>query len=208
MLQGFDPTVFVVDDDDQVRGLVERLVLTIGARAESYADARDFLAAHEPGRSGCLVSDVRMPHMTGLELQEALAAQQSPLPVILLTAHADVPMVVQAMKSNVVDVVEKPFRNQDLLERIQRALHLDRDRREELLRRAEVEALLSHLSVREREVMDLVVAGLANKQIAQKLELSEKTIEAHRSHVMKKLGVGSVAELVRLVVTSPRVHKP
>lgn len=204
MAQDYEPTVFVVDDDDQMRALVERLVASIGVRTEAYADAREFLAAHDPARAGCLVSDVRMPHMTGLELQEALAARESPLPVILLTAHADVQMAVRAMKANVVDVVEKPFRNPDLLERIQRALQLDRERREERRRKAEAAALLSQLSTREREVLDLVAAGLANKQIAHKLELSEKTIEAHRSNVMKKLGVGSVAELMRLVVAGER----
>ena len=178
-------TVFVVDDDDAVRRLIQSLVNSVGLPAELYTSAEQFLSACDPQRPGCLVTDVRMPGMSGLDLQQALARRGISLPVIMVTAYADVPLAVQAMKSHAVDVMQKPFRNQELLDRIQQALRADAERRRQDSCRAESAARLSLLSEREREVLDLVVAGLPNKQIAHRLHLSEKTVEAHRGKVMR-----------------------
>lgn len=193
-------TVFVVDDDADVRNMILGLVESIGLRAECFPSADDFLKAYHPRRPGCLVTDVRLPGMSGLELQESLAHQSSLLPVIVITGHADVPLAVRAMKSHAVDLLEKPFNTQELLDRIQHALRLDTERRCEQAATARIASRVATLTPREREVMDLVVRGLANKQIAYQLGLSEKTVETHRSRVMKKLSVSSVADLVRLSI--------
>lgn len=197
-----ESTVFIVDDEELIRTLIQRIVETAGLSAEAFSGAEEFLNWHDPSRPGCLVSDVRMPGMSGLELQAALAERNSPLPVILVTAHADVPMVLQAMKSNVVDFVEKPFDREDLLARIQKAVQLDAERRHAESARRALAARVSSLTPREKEVMDLVVLGMANKQIARQLDLSEKTVEAHRSRLMRKVGARSLAELVRLGVAA------
>jgi FixJ family two-component response regulator len=202
MLKQRESTVFIVDDDELMRSLIQSLVQSAQLPAEVYGGAQEFLAGHDTARPGCLVTDVRMPGMSGMELQERLAAQQSPLPVILVTAHADVPMVVQAMKSNVVDVIEKPFDHDDLLARIQKAVRLDAERRHDRACREALAARIASLSPREREIMDLVVLGFANKRIARHLKLSEKTVEAHRSHLMRKLGAQNLAELVRMGVAA------
>ncbi len=191
-------TIFVVDDDEAMCRMIQSLVESVGLRAEVYSSARDFVEAYRADRPGCLVTDVRMPGMSGVELQEWLMREKSLLPVILVTAHADVPLAVRAMKSQAVDVIEKPFKLQDLLDRVQHAVRLDADRRAEHEKKSAAVIRIASLTDREYEVMSLVVAGLANKQIAHRLDLSEKTIEAHRSHVMKKVGASSVAELVRI----------
>lgn len=193
-------TVFVVDDDADVRKMILGLVESIGLRAECFPSADDFLKAYHSRRPGCLVTDVRLPGMSGLELQESLAHQSSMLPVIVITGHADVPLAVRAMKSHAVDLLEKPFNTQELLDRIQHALRLDAERRREQAATAGIAARVATLTPREREVMDLVVRGLANKQVAYQLGVSEKTVETHRSRVMKKLSVSSVADLVRLSI--------
>lgn len=193
-----DATIFVVDDDEAMGRMIQSLVESVGLKAEIYSSAQAFMDSYDPARPGCLLTDVRMPGMSGVELQEWLARERSLLPVILVTAHADVPLAVRAMKSQALDVIEKPFKLQDLLDRVQHAVRLDADRRAEHEKKTTAARKLSALSDREYEVMTLVVAGLANKQIAHRLDLSEKTIEAHRSHVMKKTGATSVAELVRL----------
>jgi len=193
-----DATIFVVDDDDAMCRMIQSLVESVGLQAEIYSSAQAFMDAYRPDRPGCLLTDVRMPGMSGVELQEWLARERSLLPVILVTAHADVPLAVRAMKSQALDVIEKPFKLQDLLDRVQHAVRLDAERRAEHEKKSTAAKKLAALSDREYEVMSLVVAGLANKQIAHRLDLSEKTIEAHRSHVMKKTGATSVAELVRL----------
>lgn len=193
-----DATIFVVDDDEAMGRMIQSLVESVGLKAEIYSSAQAFMDSYDPARPGCLLTDVRMPGMSGVELQEWLARERSLLPVILVTAHADVPLAVRAMKSQALDVIEKPFKLQDLLDRVQHAVRLDAERRAEHEKKTTAARKLSALSDREYEVMTLVVAGLANKQIAHRLDLSEKTIEAHRSHVMKKTGATSVAELVRI----------
>lgn len=193
-------TVFVIDDDDDVRHLIRELIQSVGLRCETYASADEFLKSYDPSRPGCLVTDVRMPGTSGLELQETLVRQSALMPVIVVTGHADVPSVVRAMKSQAIDVLEKPFNKQELLDRIQQALRIDDRRRRTEESTARIAARIATLTTREREVMDLVVSGLANKQIAFQLGLSEKTIETHRSRVMRKLAVTSVAELVRLSI--------
>jgi RNA polymerase sigma factor (sigma-70 family) len=201
-----ESTVFVVDDDDAMRRLIRNVVELANLPTELYSSAQAFLDAFDTSRAGCLVTDVKMPGMTGVELQEALAAKGAVLPVIIVTGHGDISIAVRAMKALAVDVLEKPFRPDQLLARIEQALEVDRTRRAAQAQRAALSERFQALSDREREVMCLVVSGLANKQIAYRLELSEKTIEAHRSRMMKKLGVVSVAELVRLALAAGAVE--
>lgn len=191
-------TVFVVDDDADVRGSLRFLFDSAGHRVEVFASANEFLAAFDPSRPGCLVADVRMPGMSGVDLQTELIARGCTIPIIFISGHADVPIAVRAMKAGASDFIEKPYSDQLLLDRVQRAIEDDAERRREAARRAEARALYETLSPREREVMALVVRGKANKQIAAKLDLSQKTIEVHRSAVMRKLRVQNVPDLVRV----------
>jgi FixJ family two-component response regulator len=202
------PTVFVVDDDPGVRRLVQNMVGALDVDCELFATAQQFLQVHDPSRSGCLVVDVRMPGMNGLELQESLAERGCRLPVIVISAHADVPIAVRAMKADAIDVLEKPFQKDELLERVQRALHIDAERRCDDARRRAVRERIAALTTREREVLELLTQGLANKQIAYALDLGEKTIETHRAKLMRKLGVRSVAELVRLALAAEPQPSP
>ena len=196
-----EPTVFIVDDDDAVRRFLTGLIRSIDLKVEAYASAQDFLDAYQPGRPGCLLLDVRMPGMSGLELQRELAARSIALPVIILTGHGNVPVAVQAMKAGAVDFIEKPFNNELLLDRIQRAVAQSlrsgsaREARNEALRR------LATLTPRERQVFDLVVAGETNKSIAHRLTISEKTVEIHRASVMRKMRARSLASLVHMAVS-------
>lgn len=197
-----EPTVFVVDDEQPVceslRWLLEPLRLNI----ETYASARNFLSVYDPARPGCLVLDVRMPRMSGLELQEELSARQIRLPIIMITGHGDVPMAVRAMRAGAVDFIEKPFNEQTLLERIQHALAADaRQRREDAECKA-VRERIKALTAREREVLERIVAGKSNKLIASELGISTKTVEAHRAKVMEKMGAHSVAELTARCIMS------
>ncbi len=196
-----DPTVFVVDDDDAIRDSLRWLLESARLPVETFASASEFLTAFDAARPGCLVLDVRMPEMSGLELQERLAARGGSLPIIVLTAHADVPMAVRAMKNGAADFLVKPFRSQELLERIHAALRKDTEARAEAQRRAAILARLATLTAREREVMDLVVAGRSNKAIAAQLEVSTKTVEAHRTRIMEKMEADSLADLVRMAVS-------
>lgn len=193
-------TVFVVDDDSAMRESLCWLIESIGLKACAYDSASAFLDAFDPAVPGCLVVDVRMPGMSGLELHAKLSENENALPVLIITGHGDVPMAVRAMKNGAFDFLEKPFNDQALLERIQQALAHDQQQREAQLRDADYQARLQSLSARERQVMDLVVKARLNKQIAASLELSEKTVESHRANVMRKLGVNTVVELVRLVM--------
>ncbi len=194
------PTVFVVDDDATVREGVQWLLESVELAAETYASAHDFLAAYDPGRPGCLVLDVRMPGLSGLEAQARLAARGGRLPVIVITGHADVPMAVRAMKAGAVDFLEKPFSDQVLLDAVQRALAADSECRKRRARRDGLRARLALLTVRERDVLDLVLAGASNKVIAARLDVSDRTVEAHRARVMEKTQAQTVAELARLVL--------
>lgn len=196
-----DPKVFIVDDDAAVRRSIRMLIRTIGIEAEAFASAKDFLDAYDPKQPGCLVLDVRMPGMSGLELQEKLRDMNANLPIIFVTAHGDVPMAVNAMRSGAVDFIQKPFRDQELIDRVQQALEQDARSRAALAGKEEIQRRVSALTPREREVMDMVVAGKANKVIAANLGLSERTVEIHRSRVMKKMEAESLPQLVQMMVS-------
>jgi len=196
-----DPaTVFVVDDDEAVRASLKLLLKTLGLPAQTYASAQEFLATFDERRGGCLVLDIRMPGMSGLELQEELNTRGAMLPIIFITGHGDVPMAVEAMQRGAMDFLQKPFRDQDLLDRISEALAKDRAGRELLGNRERIRARVAALTPREREVMALVTQGKANKVIAADLDLSQRTVEIHRAHVMEKMGANSLAHLVRMAI--------
>ncbi|NNM04540.1 MAG: response regulator transcription factor, partial [Gemmatimonadetes bacterium] len=184
-----EPTVFVVDDDPGVADSIRLLLRSVGLPAEVFLSASGFLEAYEVERAGCLVLDVRMPGMSGLDLQARLKEGGSTLPIIFVTAHGDVPMAVEAVKNGALDFVQKPFRDQDLLDKIHEALEVDargRARRRDLL---EIRSRLESLTPRETEVMELVVSGKPNKNIARELEISQRTVEIHRARVMEKMQV-------------------
>jgi len=193
-----EPTVFIVDDDDAVRRFLSGLIESVELRVEAFASARDFLEAYEPGRPGCLVLDVRMPGMSGLELQRELADQAIDLPVIILTGHGNVQLAVHAMQAGAIDFVEKPFDNELLLDRIQRAVAENIRVGSERIKRIEIAERMQLLTPREREVLDLVVAGQTNKGVARHLDISEKTVEIHRANVMRKMQAKSLADLVKM----------
>jgi FixJ family two-component response regulator len=191
-------TIYVVDDDDGMRRALSLLLNTVGYKTAAFASPKDFLDAFKPDAAGCLVLDIRMPGMSGLELQQHLNRMGSMLPVIFITGHGDVPMAVQAMKEGAFEFVQKPFRDQDLLDRINHALEQDKENRSSLARSADVLQRIESLTPREKQVMGLVVDGAANKVIAIDLGLSERTVEIHRAKVMEKMGARSVAHLVKL----------
>jgi FixJ family two-component response regulator len=193
-----DSVVFVVDDDSSVREAIKSLVKSVGLRVETFETARQFLGSKRPEVPGCVVLDVRLPGLSGLDLQRELAANDIQLPIIFITGYGDIPMSVTAMKAGALEFLTKPFRDQDLLDAIQKALERDRGAWRQRMETAELRARFDALTAREREVMRLVVAGRLNKQIAGELGTSEITIKIHRGQVMKKLGAGSVAELVRM----------
>lgn len=196
-----DSTVYVVDDDDGMRRALHTLLNTVGYKTSVYSGPREFLEKFQPDAPGCLVLDVRMPEMSGLEVQQRLNTLGSMLPVIFITGHGDVPMAVQAMKEGAFEFIQKPFRDQYLIDRINHALLQDTQNRSSLARRAEVLHRVKSLTPREKQVMDLVVEGAANKVIAIDLGLSERTVEIHRAKVMEKMGSRSVAHLVKLQLT-------
>lgn len=192
------PVVYIVDDDDGMRRALTVLMTTVGYQAVAFAKASEFLAKCDSSLPSCLVLDVRMPEMSGLEVQQHLNRSGSMLPVILISGHGDIPMAVQAMKDGAFDFLQKPFRDQDLLDRINGALKLDAKNRENVDRLADLKHRAESLTPREREVMALVVDGKANKVIAIDLGLSERTVEIHRANVMEKMGARSVAHLVKM----------
>ncbi len=195
-------TVFVVDDDQAMRNSLKWLIESVGMQVETYASADDFIRNYYPGRAGCLLLDVRMPGMSGLELQEQFIHQQIKIPIIIITGHGDVPMAVRAMKAGAVDFIEKPFNDELLLESIRNALTLDQEQRVMQSERAEIAARLAQLTPREHEVMEMVTSGKANKEIAIALGVSAKTVEAHRARVMEKMEATSLAELVKMVIAA------
>jgi FixJ family two-component response regulator len=196
------PTVFVVDDDASTRELLVWLMQRNAIAVEAFADARAFLAAYNHARPGCLVLDLNMPGMSGLDLQRYLKEQGVVIPVIFLSGGADVPQAVRAVREGAIDFIEKPFDYKEVVERVRECLARDGAVRADLERRRSVAQRLAHLTTREREVLDLVVAGRLNREIAEALDISVKTVEAHRAHLMEKLAVGSVAELVQAVVAA------
>jgi len=191
-------TVYIVDDDQAIRHAMELLMRSVGLNYEIFPSASDFLANHTNDRAGCLVLDIRMPGIGGLELQEKLNDSGSTLPIIFITGHGDVPMAVDAMQKGAVDFIQKPFRDQELLDRINEALETDLERRTARQEKAEVLEKIGKLTNREREVFDLVVTGKPNKVIAYELGVSQRTIEIHRARVMEKMAARSLAELVRM----------
>ncbi len=191
------PTVFVVDDDQAVRNCVRRLVESVHHHVETFGSADEFLKAYNPDRPGCLVLDVRMPGISGLELQQRLVELGYSLPVIMLSGYGDVTVVVRAMKAGAVSFLEKPFNDHLLLDTIREAIAKDAQNRLQRAQTAEFQSRIARLTPREREVMDLLVAGNLSKAVAAKLRLSGKTIEVHRAHVMKKLQAKTIADLVR-----------
>jgi two-component system, LuxR family, response regulator FixJ len=193
-----DGVVYVVDDDAAVRSGLKWLIESVDLEVAECASAQAFLDTYDRSRPGCLVLDVRLRGMSGLDLQAELGRRAITIPTIIITGHGDVPMAVRAMKLGAIDFVEKPFNDQQLLERIQHAIEADQDARRGDRERAEVEALLATLSPREREVLDLLVLGKANKEVADQLGLSTRTVEGHRARLMEKLACTSLAELVRL----------
>ncbi len=194
------PTIFIVDDDAAVRDALKLLLRSVGQAVETYSSAQEFLDAYSEDRPGCLVLDIRMPGMSGLELQQRLNEKHSILPIIFITGHGDVPMAVEAMQAGAVDFIQKPFRDQDLIDRINQALEKDSANRAALGERNDIRRRLETLTPREREVLDLVVHGKANKVIAGDLKLSQRTVEIHRARVMEKMQASSLAHLVRMVL--------
>jgi FixJ family two-component response regulator len=197
-----EQTVFVVDDDAAVRDSIAELAESVGLRAEGYASALAFLEAFQRERPGCLVLDVRMAEMSGLVLQERLSELGARIPVIMLTGHGDVPMAVQAMKAGAVDFLQKPYRDQALLDTINAALSMDAAARRSSAAADNFEQCLAALTEREREVLDLLLAGNTSKEIARELEISPRTAEAHRGNLLRKFGVGSAKELISMSASS------
>ena len=199
-----EPTVFVVDDDPGVGDSISLLLRSVGLPAKIFLSANEFLEEYDPEKPGCLVLDVRMPGMSGLDLQTRLQEMESILPIIFVTAHGDVPMAVNAVKAGAVDFIQKPFRDQELLDKIQEALEVDARIRAERTDLAEIRARLESLTPRETEVMGLVVAGKPNKNIARALGISQRTVEIHRARVMEKMKVRSLSMLVQLVMKTAK----
>ncbi|HEY1283777.1 MAG TPA: response regulator transcription factor [Steroidobacteraceae bacterium] len=199
-MKDLTPTVFIVDDDSGVRSSIRVLMKSVGLAATVFASAKEFLEGYHAIQPGCLVLDIRMPGMSGLELQEELNKRGAVIPVIFVTGHADVPMAVEAMRHGAFDFLQKPLRDQDLVDRVQKALAHDRDTREALKEHGRIRARIASLTPREKEVLDLLTVGKANKMMAQDLGLSQRTVEIHRAHVMEKMGAKSIAQLVRMVM--------
>jgi FixJ family two-component response regulator len=202
-----DPVVFVIDDDRMIRDGLQSLIKSVGLRVETFASAQDFLGAERPDAPACLVLDVRMPGLSGLDLQLKLRNGGIPIPIIFITGHGDIPMSVRAMKEGAHEFLTKPVRGQDLLDAVQSAIVGDRTLRQQRREADQIRARFESLTPRETQVLELVVAGLLNKQIADQLGMSELTVKTHRAHVMEKTEAESLAHLVRMsekLKVSPR----
>lgn len=196
-----EPTVFVVDDDQEVRDALQLLMESVGLEVETYPSAADFLQHFDPARSGCIILDVRMPGMSGLDLQTRLAERRLHPPIIIITGHGDVPMAVRAVQAGAVDFIEKPFNDQALLDAVHRAIERDAQQRGEASRLADIQERYARLTPREKEVLELVVAGKRNKVIALELQVSQSTVEAHRSKVMEKMEAATLSDLMRMMLS-------
>lgn len=202
------PTVFVVDDDEDVRTAIALLMKSVRLPARTFAGAGEFLEAWRPETPGCLVLDVRMPGMSGLELQALLKERGAAIPIVFLSGHGDIPMALRAVRSGALDFLEKPFRDQSLIDTVHAALAEDDARRRRRDAREELLALVASMSPREAQVAGLVVDGLSSPEIAKKLRLSPRTVEMHRARLMRRLGVDSVAELTRLILEARALSGP
>ncbi|OGT12575.1 MAG: hypothetical protein A3F73_10390 [Gallionellales bacterium RIFCSPLOWO2_12_FULL_59_22] len=192
------PVIFVVDDDEAMRDSVQWLLESVKLESRMFSCASDFMAACDPGDEGCMLLDIRMPGMSGMELLEALKYSGITLPVIIITGHGDVPMAVRALKHGAFDFIQKPFNAQELLDRVNAALELDKKNRQQSKEIERRRAFFAALTDREKEVVELLVAGHSSKVVAQKLKISPKTVDIHRANIMKKLNVGSVVEIAQL----------
>jgi FixJ family two-component response regulator len=199
-----EPTVFVVDDDPAMRASLRWLIESVGLAVQTSSTAQEFLSTYDARSPGCLVLDVRMPGMSGLDLQAEMAARRIELPILIITGYAEVPIAVRAMKAGAFDFIEKPFSDQTLLDRIRKAITVDRNARREREELTSALQRLANVTPREHDVMDRVVAGKSNKVIAAELGLSMKTVEVHRKRVMDKMGAESLADLIRLVVLTSK----
>ncbi|CAM3544128.1 response regulator transcription factor [Bordetella sputigena] len=199
-------TVFIVDDDEAVRDSLRWLLEANGYRVRSYSSAESFLEDYDPNQVGVLIADVRMPGMSGLELQEQLIARKAPLPIVFITGHGDVPMAVTTMKKGAIDFLEKPFNESDLREIVARMLEQATQRVSKFQAQRDHEAMLARLTAREQQVLERIVAGRLNKQIADDLGISIKTVEAHRANIMEKLEVTTVADLMKVALAKPEAH--
>ncbi len=195
-----EPTVFIIDDDQEVREAIELLMKSVGLATRSFTSAQDYLDQFDPGLAGCLVLDVRMKGISGLDLQERLGREPIHPPVIIITGHGDVPMAVRAVRAGAIDFIEKPFHDQTLLDAVHRAFEQDADNRGEASRLADIKERLTRLTPREREILDQVVAGKRNKVIAADLGISQSTVEAHRAKVMEKMEAQSLSDLMRMTL--------
>ncbi len=194
------PTVFVIDDDEAVRNSLRLLLKSVGLPVKVFASAKEFLPSYDPNQPGCMVLDIRMPGMSGLELLQHLNLRGATIQVVFITGHGDIPMAVEAMQNGAFDFLQKPFRDQDLIDRVQRALEKDAATRAQLKATDKIREHLASLTPREREVLDLVTAGKPNKVMAADLGVSQRTIEIHRARVMEKMHARSLAQLVRMVM--------
>jgi FixJ family two-component response regulator len=196
--------VFVVDDEEAVRDSIALLLRSVGLRARTFGDAREFLEAYQPEERGCLVLDIRMPRMGGMEVQQELNRRGWGIPVIFVTGHGDVPMAVEAMRAGAVDFLQKPFKDDDLIRRVQKALEQDARLREQLKSQEQLRERFDSLTPREKEIARRLAAGDANKAVAIDLGLSERTVELHRAHIMEKMAARGLAQLVQMVMQLER----
>ncbi|HEX2790202.1 MAG TPA: response regulator [Steroidobacteraceae bacterium] len=194
------PTVFVVDDDDAVRDSLKLLLKSIGLAVMAYPSAPEFLAAYRTEQAGCLILDIRMPGMSGLELQQQLNVRGAVIPVVFISGHGDIPMAVEAMQHGAFDFLQKPFRDQDLIDRVQKAMERDAASRDQLRQLGRIQERLDSLTARERQVLGLMVLGKQNKVMAGELGVSQRTVEIHRARVMEKTEARSLAQLVRMTL--------
>jgi len=195
-------TVFVVDDEPDVRDALNLLIRSMGHQVQTFPSAAAFLAAYRPEQPGCLVLDVRLPGMSGLDLQQRLREQECAIPIVFISGHGDIPMAVRAVQAGAVDFLVKPFSDADLLDRIERALARDRQQRRQAAESADVKARLERLTPREKEVLRLLLRGAVNKMVARELDLSIRTVEIHRARILHKMGAANVPQLIRMVMRS------